>query len=1578
MAEVKFAKGLQTAYDNMESYDDNTLYYCTDTGNIYLGSLHLAHDEYTEGDGIAIRDMEVSANVLTENGLGINRDGQIQLSLASFSLGRPRVYKNGAMTGADKEKLDGIAEGAEVNVQSDWSQSNTAADDYIKNKPTIPSAGSSTPLMDGTASAGSSGNYSRQDHVHPSDTSRVPTTRTVNGKALSSDITLDTSDLTNNAGFITSADVADYTVVKLASATEGYIASYELRKDGVKVGATINIPKDYLVKSGSVETVTQADVPYQGAVVGDKYLDFVVNTIGGDGTTQHIYIPVNELVDAYTAGSGIEISGSNVVSAKVSASNGLGINGSGQIAMGLASSSAAGAMSSSDKSKLDGISSGAEVNVQSDWNQTDSTADDYIKNKPKPTEYHAGQNVLIHDFPKMGGYTRLESAYNSASTYISTNVMIDVTDMELEIRIKPTSRMNMFLLGRMSGTYAKWWFGLVGNSYNFTLCYRDDDAGSLTSGIYQYANHIYTIRGTFKNGVATLYVRDETNGTEDVKTGTFTPSAIDASIQMFRYEYNNAYMNEGCHVYHAVIRRKGKTIVEYVPMKRNSDDAVGFLNTVSGTFVQATSGSLNYGAVADINDCVVSIPPIPTNTSDLTNDAGFITSADVPSPSSATPLMDGTSAVGTSSDYARGDHRHPTDTSRAPLASPAFTGTPTAPTAAAETNTTQVATTAFVKTATNGLATDSNVVHKTGDETINGSKTFNDSIQAVDGIGVGEDSNTKTSVYIGEGNHVVTGDNTIGVLSLEDSNSNAPIVRGVHTPIANADAANKEYVDNKVSDLHDGLADVALSGSYNDLSNTPTIPVDSNLVHKTGNETIAGEKEFTGTVRVPEKQSYNDEEAAPISYVDDAVSDVVHKSGAETITGAKTFEGNVNIETSLNFPITSSDHGPYLIATRGNNVTNLAIADLDDDSDVRISGIATPTANNHAANKSYVDNAVSGLPTDASVVHKAGTELITGSKVFSGGIVVGQGASIDFESAQDEGVYVGASDVQGVQSLTFASLEDDSAVKLSNIATPGHNLDAANKAYVDAAIADLDTITIDGDTLVVGEGSSGGGSVELTREYSHIEATAGSNWSGKGKATVKNLQGSGIVVWNQMVTNGDFSQWDSGRFLPNGWTNGSGFSSTTYMNVSRINEGETLGIKAVATYAANSNRYMYCTIDSQVQSGHTYLVACWLKNSKTVAFGGTSGDAARITFAANTNGRWAVSYKKMTANGGNTRLAVQFPNGVAVGDYFEIRNLIFVDLTVMYGVGNEPNTSVFRDLFPYYYPKSSKTLLGTKFGTLMSFGYNLFMYNFASQLNSGRAPLCSGQYVIEGTYTSLSYLTLRNTNSPVTTTPEVDANGVFSVTQDGWLTVSGADSTTCVHRYGDGSRSGYEEHWSDGTTILSEVDELPTLFPYGLLAIGNARDEIVTDADGYARRAIQRIGIRAYQSSDASDTSVVTDGTHTAYVLETAVEHTLSMGLAPNGLKMFYDVDSWGEETFMLYEYGVATLPARYIAEYEKVNEAVNKVDVDGDLRNIEDWRIEAIDGTVTASGTNPVTGAAVKNYVDGVLGDVETLLENI
>jgi hypothetical protein len=89
--------------------------------------------------------------------------------------------------------------------------------------------------------------------------------------------------------------------------------------------------------------------------------------------------------------------------------------------------------------------------------------------------------------------------------------------------------------------------------------------------------------------------------------------------------------------------------------------------------------------------------PLSTTAAADTNTTQIATTAYVVGQAgSATPLVNGTAAVGTSLRYARQDHVHPTDTSRAALASPTFTGVPAAPTAAVDTNTTQLATTAYV------------------------------------------------------------------------------------------------------------------------------------------------------------------------------------------------------------------------------------------------------------------------------------------------------------------------------------------------------------------------------------------------------------------------------------------------------------------------------------------------------------------------------------------------------------------------------------------------------------------------------------------------------------------------------------------------------------------------------------------------------------------------------------------------------------------------------------------------------------------------------------------------------------------
>lgn len=115
---------------------------------------------------------------------------------------------------------------------------------------------------------------------------------------------------------INAIDVPEYTIVESSTTEEGYAKSYSLWKGtdtlGGEIGVKINIPKDLVINSGSVKTVETDGTPYAEALTGDKYLDIELN----DPTTDHIYIPVKELVDAYTAGNGIEIDANNVIKSK--------------------------------------------------------------------------------------------------------------------------------------------------------------------------------------------------------------------------------------------------------------------------------------------------------------------------------------------------------------------------------------------------------------------------------------------------------------------------------------------------------------------------------------------------------------------------------------------------------------------------------------------------------------------------------------------------------------------------------------------------------------------------------------------------------------------------------------------------------------------------------------------------------------------------------------------------------------------------------------------------------------------------------------------------------------------------------------------------------------------------------------------------------------------------------------------------------------------------------------------------------------------------------------------------------------
>lgn len=128
-----------------------------------------------------------------------------------------------------------------------------------------------------------------------------------------------------------------------------------------------------------------------------------------------------------------------------------------------------------------------------------------------------------------------------------------------------------------------------------------------------------------------------------------------------------------------------------------------FSGTDGSTLNIGGGGTLGTGAYATIanyatlaSPTFTGTPAAPTAAADTNTTQVATTAFVVGQASSTNPVVDGTATVGTSLRYARADHVHPTDTSRAALASPTFTGTPAAPTAAVDTNTTQIATTAYV------------------------------------------------------------------------------------------------------------------------------------------------------------------------------------------------------------------------------------------------------------------------------------------------------------------------------------------------------------------------------------------------------------------------------------------------------------------------------------------------------------------------------------------------------------------------------------------------------------------------------------------------------------------------------------------------------------------------------------------------------------------------------------------------------------------------------------------------------------------------------------------------------------------
>ena len=165
-----------------------------------------------------------------------------------------------------------------------------------------------------------------------------------------------------------------------------FSAVYHLTKDGANVGSAINIPKDMVVKSGSVETFKSGELPTGVNTPGT----YIVLTLA-NATSDKLYIKVDELIEYVTGGSGendaIQI---NVTSDthKVSASVKDG-------SLTLAKLSSA---------------------VQASLNKADSAVQSVAEGTANGTISVDGANVAVHGLQD-GAYATVESLNNTAKGY---------------------------------------------------------------------------------------------------------------------------------------------------------------------------------------------------------------------------------------------------------------------------------------------------------------------------------------------------------------------------------------------------------------------------------------------------------------------------------------------------------------------------------------------------------------------------------------------------------------------------------------------------------------------------------------------------------------------------------------------------------------------------------------------------------------------------------------------------------------------------------------------------------------------------------------------------------------------------------------------------------------------------------------------------------------------------------------------------------------------------------------------------------------------------------------------------------
>ena len=339
----------------------------------------------------------------------------------------------GLMSPYDKAKLDGIAYGAEVNVQSDWNTVDETLDSFIRNKPDLSIFATRTEL-DGRLQG-------KQDKL----TAGNNITITNNVISATADPQVQADWAQNDSSQVDYIKNRPQNLVQdpdYVHTDNNFTNADKSKLAGIEAGAEVNVKPDWDAVAGSdaeilnkpQNLVQDADYHHtdNNYTTADKnklagieagaevnvQSDWDQNDSTKDDYIKHrpdlsVYATKTEVAsdladkqDKLTAGSNITIT-NNVISATASPQQ--------QADWAQTDSSAVDYIknrpqnlvqdanyvhtdnnfTNADKTKLAGIEAGAEANVQSDWAESDSSKDSFIKNKPASKPLVAGTNISI-------------------------------------------------------------------------------------------------------------------------------------------------------------------------------------------------------------------------------------------------------------------------------------------------------------------------------------------------------------------------------------------------------------------------------------------------------------------------------------------------------------------------------------------------------------------------------------------------------------------------------------------------------------------------------------------------------------------------------------------------------------------------------------------------------------------------------------------------------------------------------------------------------------------------------------------------------------------------------------------------------------------------------------------------------------------------------------------------------------------------------------------------------------------------------------------------------------------------------